>query len=238
MKNVRNGAYSGRTLIPWNLVKGSSYNATVVLSKIRCIKINITCNHNMWHDMAIIILCFWSPSSKHRHDLHSHQLDTLISIIASGPYCQLLLLQLSLMHSDKVKQLQGVCISYNKETTIRLLPVADNFYKTWSSHKTTYITSCLDHITSQHALQKQVRHPLLCSLQNLRGCYGLLEWTIHTYDTKTTTVIYQVCCFNLHKDRPQSKLIQLKLEKQTPASHLYAKLVACCRWNQSHERIM
>ena len=33
--------------------------------------------------------------------------------------------------SDKVKQLHGVCISYNKATTIWLLPVADNFgYKT------------------------------------------------------------------------------------------------------------
>ena len=32
--------------------------------------------------------------------------------------------------SDKVKLLHGVCISYNKATTIRLLPVANNFYKT------------------------------------------------------------------------------------------------------------
>ena len=100
-------------------------------------------------------------------------------------------------------------------------------YKTWSPHTTIYITSCLDHITSQHALQKQVRRLLLCLLQVLRGGYGLLAWTIHTYGTKTTTVIYQVCCFNLHKDRPQSNSIQLKLEKQTPAGHLYAKLVAC-----------
>ena len=38
---------------------------------------------------------------------------------------------------------------------------------------------------------------------------------------------YQVWCFNLHKDQPQSNSIQLKLKKQTPASHLYAKLVAC-----------
>ena len=76
-------AYSGRTLFPWNLVKGSSYNAIAVLSKLRCIKIKITCNQNMWHDMATIILCFWSPSPKHRHDLHCHRLDTLISIIAS-----------------------------------------------------------------------------------------------------------------------------------------------------------
>ena len=161
-KNCRNGAYWGRTLYLEILVKGSSYNATAVLSKIICIKINTTCNQNMWHDMAINILCFWSPSPKQHHDFHHHRLDTLISIVASWSSRQLLLLQLSLPLSDKVKKLHGVCISYNKAATIRLLPVVDNFYKTWSSHTTTYITSCLDHITSQHALQKQVRHPLLC----------------------------------------------------------------------------
>ena len=78
----------------------------------------------MWHDMAVIILCLWSPSPKHRYDLHRHRLDTLISIIASLSFHHLLLLRLSLTHSDKVKQLHGVCISYNKATTIRLLPVA------------------------------------------------------------------------------------------------------------------
>ena len=116
----------------------------------------------MWHDMAIIILCFWSRSPKHRHDLHRQRLDTLISIVALLSSRQLLLLQLSLPLSDKLKQLHDICISYNKATTIRLLPVAGKFYKTWSSHTITYITSCLGHITSQHALQKQVRHPLLC----------------------------------------------------------------------------
>ena len=75
--------------------------------------INITCNQNMWHDMAIVILCFWSPSPKRCHDLHHHRLDTLISIVAPGSSRQLLLLQLLLMHSDKVKQLHGACISYN-----------------------------------------------------------------------------------------------------------------------------
>ena len=138
----------------------------------------------MWHDMAIIILCFWSPSPKQRHDLHHHRLDTLISIIASWSSRQPLLLRLSLPLSDKVKKLHGVCTSYNKTTTIRLMPVADNFYKTWSSHRITYITSCLDHITSQHALQKQVRRPLLCLLQVLCGCYGLLARTVLTYSTK------------------------------------------------------
>ena len=80
--------------------------------------------------MAIIILCLWSPSPKHRHDLHRHRLDTLISIIPSWSSCQLLLLQLSLTHSEKAKQLHGACILCNKETTIRLLLVVGN--KTWS----------------------------------------------------------------------------------------------------------
>ena len=133
--------------------------------------------------MAIIILCLWSPSPKHHHDLHRHRLDTLISIVASLSSRQLLVLQLSLLHSDKVKQLHGNCISYNKATTIRLLPVADNFYKTWSSHTTTYITSCLDHITSQHALQKQVRRPLLCCCMFYVAATGWAR-TVLTYASK------------------------------------------------------
>ena len=68
---------------------------------------------------------------KHRRDHHRHRRDTLISIVASLSLRHLLLLRLSLPLRDKVKQLQGVCISYNKVTTIWLLPVADNFgYKT------------------------------------------------------------------------------------------------------------
>ena len=102
----------------------------------------------------------WSPSSLARHhDLH--HLD-LYQRVVTWSSRQLLHLQLFLSHSDKVKQLYGACISCNKETTIRLLSVADNFNKTWSSHTTIYISSHLDHITSQHALQKQVRRPLLC----------------------------------------------------------------------------
>ena len=31
--------------------------------------------------------------------------------------------------SDKVKKLHGNCISYIKATTIRLLPLANNFFK-------------------------------------------------------------------------------------------------------------
>ena len=142
--------------------------------------------------MAIIILCSWSPSPKHRHDLHRHRLDTLISIVASLSSHQLLLLRLSLPLSDKVKQLHGDCISYNKATTIRLLLVAGNFYKTWSSHTTIYITSCLDHITSHQSLQKQVRRPLLCCCKFYVAATGLAR-TVLTYAYKTTMIFCQVC---------------------------------------------
>jgi hypothetical protein len=76
----------------------------------------------------------------------------LISIVASWSSRQLLLLQLSLMHSDKVKQLHGVCISYNKETTIRLLPVADNLQNMIISYNNVYlIMSWPYHITTYPA---------------------------------------------------------------------------------------
>ena len=160
--------------------------------------------------MAIIILCLWSPSPKHRHDHHRHRRDTLISIIASLSSRQLLLLRLSLPLSDKVKQLHGDCISYNKATTIRLLPVADNFYKTWSSHTTIYISSRLDHITSQHALQKQVRRPLLCCCKFYVAATGLAR-TVLTYASKTTTIFRQVCCFNLQQGPGVVKLDSTKV---------------------------
>ena len=143
--------------------------------------------------MAIIILCLWSPSSKHRH-----RHDTMISIIliyinvsshgrlanyCSCNYCY----RIAII----VKQLFGACILCNREITIRLLPVADNFNKTWSSHTTTYISSRLDHITSQQALQKQVRRPLLCCCKFYVAATGLAR-TVLTYASKTTTIVCQV----------------------------------------------
>ena len=132
---------------------------------------------------------FWSPSSG-LHDHHHHRHDTMISIILIFYQCiltwlshQLLLLQLLLSHSDKVKQLFGTCMLCNKETTIGLLPVADNFNKTWSSHTTTYISSRLHHITSQHALQKQVRRPLLCCCKFYVAATGWAR-TVLTYASK------------------------------------------------------
>ena len=160
--------------------------------------------------MAIIILCLWSSSPKHRHDLHRHRLDTLISIVASLSSRQLLLLRLSLPLSDNVKQLHGDCISYNKVTTIRLLPVADNFYKTWSSHTTIYILSRLDHITSQHALQKQVRCPLLCCCKFYVATTGFSKNRSYLR-IKTTTIFRQVCCFNLQQGPAVIKLGSTKV---------------------------
>ena len=69
----------------------------------------------------------WSLSSPAwHHDLH--HLD-LYQCVVTWSSRQLLLLQLLLSHSDKVKQLFGACILCNKETTIRLLPVANNSTK-------------------------------------------------------------------------------------------------------------
>ena len=141
----------------------------------------------------------WSLSLPERHhDLH--HLDLYQCVITWLSH-QLLLLQLLLSYSDKVKQLFGICILCNKETTIGFLPVADNFNKTWSSHTTTYISSCLDHITSQHALQKQVRRPLLCLLQVLRGCYGLKQEPISPTHQKHNDSLSNRLRFNLRKDR-------------------------------------
>ena len=147
----------------------SSYKATAELSKIRGIKdkhhmqskyVTWYGHHHLVPLISISKTLSWSLSSPAwHHDLH--HLD-LYQCVVTWSSRQQFLLQLLLSHSDKVKQLFGTCILCNKETTIELLPVADNFNKTWSSHTTTYISSRLDHITSQHALQKQVRRPLLC----------------------------------------------------------------------------
>ena len=122
------------------------------------------------HHLVLVISIFeapsWSPSSPAwHHDLHHLDLYRRVVTWLSR--------QLLLSHSDNVKQLFGACILCNKETTIRLLPVADNFNKTWSSHTTTYISSRFDHITSQHALQKQVRRPLLCCCKFYVAATGL-----------------------------------------------------------------
>ena len=108
--------------------------------------------------MAIIILRLWSPSPKHHHDHHRHRLETLISIEAPLSSRQLLLLQLSLMHSDKVKQLHDDCISYNKETTIWLLPVADNSVTKYD-----------------HLIQQCISHHVLTISHHSKPCKNKLD---------------------------------------------------------------
>ena len=158
--------------------------------------------------MAIIILCSWSPSPKHRHDLHRHRRDTLISIVALLSSRQLLLLWLSLPLSDKVKQLHGNCIAYNKATTIWLLPVADNFVT-----KHDYL---IQQIISHHALT--ISHhskPCKNKLDVLYFVVASFTWLLqassknHSYTTKKyTSVMIHVChsrsrflsCMYIHDD--------------------------------------
>ena len=148
--------------------------------------------------MAIIILCLWSPSPKHRHDHHRHRLDTLISIVASLSCHQLLLLRLSLPLSDKVKQLHGDCISYNKATTIWLLPVADN--------------SVTKH---DHLIQQFISHHVLTISHHNKPCKNKLDilyfvvasftWLLRassknrSYLRIKTTTICRQCCVNLQQ---------------------------------------
>ena len=154
----------------------------------------------MWHDMAIIILCSWSPSPKHRHDLHRHRRVTLISIIASLSSRQLLLLRLLLPLSDKLKQLHGDCIAYNKATTIWLLPVANN--------------SVTKH---DHLIQQFNNHVLTISHHNMPGKNKLdilyfvvasFTWLLRAEQEpflpthqNHNDISSSMCCFNLHKDR-------------------------------------
>ena len=152
--------------------------------------------------MAIIILCLWSPSPKHRHDLHRHRLDTLISIVASLSSRQLLLLRLSLPLSDKVKQLHGDCIAYNKATTIWLLPVADNFV---TKH--------------DHLIQQFISHHVLTISHHSKPCKNKLDilyfvvanftWLLRassknrSYLCIETTMIFVKCAaLTFNKDRP------------------------------------
>src|SRR6266496_2075805 len=148
--------------------------------------------------MAIIILSFLSPSPKHRHDLHCHRLDTLISIVASWLSRQLLLLQLSLTHSDKVKQLHGDCISYNKETTIRLLSVADNFTK--HDH---LIQQRISHHVLTISHHNMPRKNKLDVLYIVVASFMWLLWASSKNRSylriKTTMIFRQVCCFNLQQ---------------------------------------
>ena len=163
--------------------------------------------------MAIIILCSWPPSPKHHHDLQRHRRDALISIIALLSSRQLLLLRLSLPLSDKVKQLHGDCIAYNKATTIYiwLLPVADNFV---TKH--------------DHLIQQFISHHFLTISHHNKPCKNKLDvlyfvianftWLLqassknHSYlRIKTTAIFRQVCCFKLQQGPAVVKLDSTKV---------------------------
>ena len=149
--------------------------------------------------MAIIILCLWSPSPKHHHDHHHHRRDTLISIIASLSYRQLMLLRLSLPLSDKVKHYRAIAFPYNKATTIWLLPVVNN--------------SITKH---DHLIQQIISHHVLTISHHNKPCKNKLDalyfvvasfmWLLRASSKnrsylriKTTTIFRQVCCFNLQQ---------------------------------------
>src|SRR5215216_5191972 len=121
------------------------------------------------------------PSSSCAHDLRhrsivmisivpARHLDLHHSVVVVSPK---LLPRLSLPLSDKVKQLHGGCISYNKATTIRLLPVADNFTKHLIQQLISHYVLTISH--HKHTLQKQVRRPLLCCCKFYVAATGLEE---------------------------------------------------------------
>ena len=149
----------------------------------------------IWHHHLLPL----SPSPKHCHDHHRNRLHTLISIEASLSSRQLLLLRLSLPLSDKVKQLHGDWISYNKATIIWLMPVPDNCVTKHDHLIQLNLASCLDHTTSQHALQKQVRRPLLCCCKFYVAATGWAR-TVLTYASKTTTPYSD--CFLIFRKNP------------------------------------
>ena len=146
--------------------------------------------------MAIIILCLWCLSLKHRHN---HRRDTLISIVASLSSHHLLLLRLSLPLSGKVKQLYGDCIAYNKATTIWFLPVADNFV--------TKHDHLIHQFISHHALT--ISHhskPCKNKLDILYFVVASFMWLLRASSKnrsylciKTTMIFHQVWCFNLQQ---------------------------------------
>ena len=161
--------------------------------------------------MAIIILRLWSPSPKYCHDLYHHRHDTMISIVASLSSHQLLPLRLSLPLSDKVKQLHGDCISYNKATTIWLLPVADNLV---TKH--------------DHLIQQFISHHVLTISHHNKPCKNKLDvlyfvvasftWLLRASSKKcsylhikTTMIFHQVWHFNLQQGAAVVKLDSTKV---------------------------
>ena len=165
-----------------------------IKAKIRCIKDkhHMQSKYVTWygHHHLVPLISISKASSGFpsslawHHDLH--HLD-LYQCVVTWSSRQLLLLQLLLSHSDKVKQSFGSCILCNKETSITLLPVADNFNKAWSSHTI---------IISHHVLTIS-HHNKLCKnkLDDLSFVVASFTWLLrdssknHFYQCIKTTMI-------------------------------------------------
>ena len=109
----------------------------------------------------------------------------------------------------------------------------ESYYKNMINllHHISFITFFL--AISHHIAypQKQVRRPLI-----VVACFTWLLWVSSKNDSylrKATMVICKLL-FNLLQGPPLSNPIQLRSERQTPASHLYATKSHVCRWNRSH----
>ena len=138
-------------------------------------------HHHLVPLISISKASSWSPLLPAWH--HGlHHLD-LYQCVVTWSSRQLFLLRLLLSHSDKVKQLFGACILCNKETTIRLLPVADNFNKTWSSLSPAW------HLDIHHRII--VVSPTIASTYNKATTIRLLPVADNFYKTWSShTTIY------------------------------------------------
>ena len=169
-----------------------------------------------WYGHQLVLLISiskapaWSPSSPAwHHDLHRHAVVRVVT-----PTMLLLLL---LPFSDKVKHYIALndmalvgCHMHRHASRYKLL-------QTWSSHTSDMSHHLFGHIISQHTLQKQVRRPLI-----VVACFTWLLWVSSKNDSylrKATMVICKLL-FNLLQGPPLSNPIQLRWERQTPASHL------------------
>ena len=145
-------------------MKGSSYDATIVLSKIRCIKdkYHMKSKYVTWyghHHLVPLISISkapsWAPTSLAWHlDLHC-------SIIVVSP--------ILCFHDYHYRLVIDTWVIQYLKTTLRLLPVVVlidmqvvNLLQNMIISYINIYHIYLDHITSQHTLQKQVRRPLLC----------------------------------------------------------------------------
>ena len=164
-------------------------------------------HHHLVPLISISKASSWSPSSPAwHHDLH--HLD-LYQCVVTWSSRQLLLLQLLLSHSDRVKKVYVACILFNKETTIRLLPVAYNLKK------------------HDHLMQQFISHHVLTISHHNMPCKNKLDilyfvaasftWLLRASNKNRSYLrIKPQWCFvkftvlTFFKDWPQSNSIQRK----------------------------